>query len=56
MILSVPTPYECRLIGFDGSFRRSAHLDAHHFDRFESWLRQYVNGWPDCDDLCTHTH
>jgi 3-methyladenine DNA glycosylase AlkD len=47
--------YECRLIAFDWSFRRSARLDAHHFDRFESWLRQYVNGWPDCDDLCTHS-
>ncbi|WP_008319539.1 DNA alkylation repair protein [Leptolyngbya sp. PCC 6406] len=47
--------YECRLIAFNWSFRRSADLETHHFDRFESWLRQYVNGWPDCDDLCTHS-
>ncbi|QUS62488.1 DNA alkylation repair protein [Synechocystis sp. PCC 7338] len=47
--------YECRLIAFDWNFRHSAHLEAHHFDLFESWLRQYVNSWPDCDDLCTHS-
>lgn len=28
--------------------------DEATFTVFESWLEQYVCGWGDCDDFCTH--
>lgn len=47
--------YECKLIAFDWSFRRSAQLEICHFEVFESWLQNYVTDWADCDDLCVHS-
>ncbi len=47
--------YECKLIAFDWSFRRSAQLEIRHFEVFESWLQHYVTDWADCDDLCVHS-
>ncbi|MFV8409163.1 DNA alkylation repair protein [Vibrio owensii] len=42
------------VIAFDWAFRVKKHYDAATYDRFESWLYQYITDWNDCDDFCTH--
>ncbi|MEF1199982.1 DNA alkylation repair protein [Vibrio owensii] len=42
------------VIAFDWAFRVKKHYDAATYERFESWLYQYITDWNDCDDFCTH--
>jgi 3-methyladenine DNA glycosylase AlkD len=42
------------VIAFDFANRMKRQYDEHTFELFESWLEQYVRGWGDCDDFCTH--
>ena len=42
------------VIAFDFAYRMRKQYDETTFTVFESWLEQYVRGWGDCDDFCTH--
>jgi len=42
------------VIAFDFAFRMKNQYDKNTFDIFENWLEEYVRGWGDCDDFCTH--
>ena len=42
------------VIAFDFAKRMANQYDSNTFALFESWLIQYVRGWGDCDDFCTH--
>ena len=42
------------VIAFDFAYRMKKQYDESTFALFESWLEQYVRGWGDCDDFCTH--
>ncbi len=42
------------VIAFDFAGRMKKQYDENTFALFESWLEQYVRGWGDCDDFCTH--
>ncbi|WP_236915376.1 DNA alkylation repair protein [Clostridium sp. Cult2] len=42
------------VIAYDIAFRERKNYTYHIFDRFERWLINYVRGWGDCDDFCTH--
>lgn len=41
-------------IAFDWAFRIRKQYQKEDFKIFESWLKNYVNTWGSCDDLCTH--
>ena len=41
-------------IAFDFAHRMKEQYDDNTFALFESWLEEYVRGWGDCDDFCTH--
>jgi 3-methyladenine DNA glycosylase AlkD len=45
---------ELRTIAFDWGFRCRKQYEPRHFAVFERWLKVYVDGWGNCDDLCTH--
>jgi 3-methyladenine DNA glycosylase AlkD len=45
---------ELRTIAFDWGFRCRRQYQPRHFSVFERWLEVYVDGWWNCDDLCTH--
>jgi 3-methyladenine DNA glycosylase AlkD len=49
-----PRISELRTIAFDWGFRCRRQYELRHFDVFERWLKVYVDGWGNCDDLCTH--
>ena len=42
------------VIAYDFAYRLRKQYDEHTFALFEGWLAQYVRGWGDCDDFCTH--
>jgi len=42
------------VIAFDFAYRCKKQYDEGIFEVFERWLQQYVRGWGDCDDFCTH--
>ena len=42
------------VIAFDFAYRMKKQYDKNTFDIFENWLEEYVRGWGDCDDFCTH--
>ncbi|HOP11523.1 MAG TPA: DNA alkylation repair protein [Oscillospiraceae bacterium] len=42
------------IIAFDFAYRMRKQYDETTFTVFENWLEQYVRGWCDCDDFCTH--
>lgn len=46
--------WPARVIAFDWAFRCRKQYEAADFERFETWLRQYVHDWGACDDFCTH--
>lgn len=41
-------------IAFDWSLRIKKQYQKEDFKIFESWLKNYVDAWDGCDDLCTH--
>ncbi len=42
------------LIAFAWAYRRKKEYERSDFNRFESWLKNYVTNWALCDDFCTH--
>ena len=50
---------ECRdwslgVIAFDWAYRVREQYDGSTYRVFYRWLEEYVRGWGDCDDFCTH--
>ena len=41
-------------IAFNWAFRIRKQYKKEDFKIFESWLKNYVNTWGSCDDLCMH--
>ena len=46
--------WEHGLIAYDWAFRSKRKYREDIFPVFESWLHNYIRGWGDCDDFCTH--
>lgn len=46
--------WEMGVIAFDWAYRMRKYYKKETFDVFERWLLDYVRGWGDCDDFCTH--
>ena len=42
------------VIAFDFAYRMKNHYNELTYDIFYHWLKDYVRGWGDCDDFCTH--
>ena len=42
------------VIAFDFAYRMKNHYNESTYDIFYCWLKDYVRGWGDCDDFCTH--
>lgn len=42
------------LIAFDWAYRVKAQYTEGTYPVFYRWLKEYVRGWGDCDDFCTH--
>ncbi len=42
------------VIAFDFAYRMKNHYNESTYDIFYHWLKDYVRGWGDCDDFCTH--
>lgn len=42
------------VIAFDFAYRMKNHYNGSTYDIFYHWLKDYVRGWGDCDDFCTH--
>lgn len=42
------------VIAFDWAYRVRAQYTEDAYPVFYRWLKEYVRGWGDCDDFCTH--
>ena len=42
------------VIAFDFAYRVKKQYQESTYDVFFHWLKEYVRGWGDCDDFCTH--
>ncbi len=42
------------VIAYDWAYRVRKQYNDNTFYVFERWLKEYVRGWGDCDDFCTH--
>lgn len=42
------------VIAYDFAYRVKSQYDESTYDIFFRWLKDYVRGWGDCDDFCTH--
>lgn len=42
------------VIAFNFAYRVKSQYDESTYDVFFRWLKDYVRGWGDCDDFCTH--
>lgn len=42
------------VVAYDWAFRLKKQYTEETFYIFERWLKEYVRGWGDCDDFCTH--
>jgi len=42
------------VIAYDWAYRKRKEFRPDTFAVFEQWLANYVRGWGDCDDFCTH--
>ncbi len=42
------------ILAYDWAYRVKRQYDDETFAVFERWLKEYVTGWQDCDDFCTH--
>lgn len=42
------------VIAFDWAYRVKGQYTADTYPVFYRWLKEYVRGWGDCDDFCTH--
>ncbi|MFZ5825275.1 MAG: DNA alkylation repair protein [Bacillota bacterium] len=46
--------WACGVVAYDWAFRMRRQYSERTFATFEAWLKQYVRGWGDGDDFCTH--
>ena len=46
--------WELGVIAYDWAYRVKNQYNNNTFFIFEAWLKEYVTGWGDCDDFCTH--
>ena len=46
--------WELGVIAFDWAYRVKAQYCEDTYEIFYRWLKNYVRGWGDCDDFCTH--
>ncbi len=42
------------VIAFDFAYRMKNYYNESTYEIFYRWLKDYVRGWGDCDDFCTH--
>ena len=42
------------VIAYDFAYRVRKQYNEYTYDMFFRWLKDYVRGWGDCDDFCTH--
>lgn len=42
------------VIAYDFAYRVKNQYDESTYEIFFRWLKDYVRGWGDCDDFCTH--
>lgn len=42
------------VIAYNFAYRVKKQYDEATYDVFFRWLKDYVRGWGDCDDFCTH--
>ena len=42
------------VIAYDFAYRVKKQYNESTYNRFFQWLKDYVRGWGDCDDFCTH--
>lgn len=42
------------VVAFDFAYRVKGQYDDAAYAVFFRWLKEYVRGWGDCDDFCTH--
>ncbi len=42
------------VIAFDWAYKVKAQNRLETYEVFYRWLKEYVRGWGDCDDFCTH--
>lgn len=42
------------VIAYDFAYRVKKQYNDSTYDFFFHWLKDYVRGWGDCDDFCTH--
>jgi len=42
------------IIAYDWAYRVRKQYTDNTFHIFERWLKEYIIGWSDCDDFCTH--
>lgn len=42
------------VIAFDFAYRMQGQYNESTYNIFYRWLKEYVRGWGDCDDFCTH--
>lgn len=42
------------VVAFDWAYRVKAQYSQETYQVFYRWLKDYVRGWGDCDDFCTH--
>lgn len=42
------------VIAYDFAYRVKKQYNDATYDVFFHWLKEYVRGWGDCDDFCTH--
>lgn len=42
------------VVAFDWAYRVKAQYSPETYQVFYRWLKEYVRGWGDCDDFCTH--
>jgi len=43
-----------KVLAFDFAYRVRRQYNQADFAVFQRWLEEYVRGWGDCDDFCTH--
>ncbi|MDX1359056.1 MAG: DNA alkylation repair protein [Clostridia bacterium] len=42
------------IIAYDWAYRVRSQYTPGTYEIFKRWLENYVTGWDDCDDFCTH--
>ena len=46
--------WDLGVIALDFAYRMKNNYNESTYDIFYHWLKEYVRGWGDCDDFCTH--